>query len=407
MKVCLVGNLPEPYGGVASYVYNLSVALLDLKTEIAIFDTRKHSHKKIPFSLSDYYCSNPDKLYGAVRLFQYLLGSLFSLERINLMRRFFKEFLLFPYLGKRLLRVLLLSFEIYFFVKKQGTVHLIHSQHAGYRSLSALVVGKTLNIPVVVTVFTSEFTMPKHELWRPVAIRVCNEASQVICISNHARRLVLEHCTNVDPEVIYCGVNSQEFNANYDVNLIREKYGLKDEKVVLYVGWFIERKGPLVLLKALSKAKRKDFKAFFIGPDHGFQEQMESFVSCNGLSDVIVLLGKVSEEDLHSFYALADVFVFPTITQDEGFGIVAAEAMASETPVVGSRIAAIPEVVLDGVTGFLFAPDDDEDLLTKLEILFDDDELRYKLGQQARQDVLARFSWDITAERTLKVYNAM
>jgi glycosyltransferase involved in cell wall biosynthesis len=68
--------------------------------------------------------------------------------------------------------------------------------------------------------------------------------------------------------------------------------------------------------------------------------------------------------------------------------------MACATPVVASRIAAIPEVVLDGGTGLLFEPGDASDLAAKLSTLLDDDELRSRLGAAGPGHV-ARFTWDV------------
>ena len=86
-----------------------------------------------------------------------------------------------------------------------------------------------------------------------------------------------------------------------------------------------------------------------------------------GLGDTVVLLGDLTRERLAEEYVNASVFCLPSV--QEGFGIVFLEAMAAELPVVACRVAAVPEVVLDGATGLLVPPRDPGALAEALERL--------------------------------------
>jgi glycosyltransferase involved in cell wall biosynthesis len=105
-----------------------------------------------------------------------------------------------------------------------------------------------------------------------------------------------------------------------------------------------------------------------------------------GLGDSVVLLGDVGRERLAEEYVNATVFCLPSV--QEGFGIVFLEAMAAELPVVACRIAAVPEVVQDGVTGLLTPPRDPGALATEIERLIADPELARRLGREGRRRVL-------------------
>jgi glycosyltransferase involved in cell wall biosynthesis len=105
-----------------------------------------------------------------------------------------------------------------------------------------------------------------------------------------------------------------------------------------------------------------------------------------GLGDSVALLGDVSREQLADEYVNADLFCLPSV--QEGFGIVFLEAMAAGLPVVACRAAAIPEVVLDGVTGALVPPRDPEALAGALAGLGRDSARARRLGDEGRRRVL-------------------
>ena len=101
--------------------------------------------------------------------------------------------------------------------------------------------------------------------------------------------------------------------------------------------------------------------------------------------------------ELLRIYAEADVFVMPT--RADCFGVVFAEAMAASLPIVTTRVAAIPEVVRDGETGFVIEVDDHEALRRRLELLVCDADLRETMGRRARSVGEERFDMNKHAER--------
>jgi glycosyltransferase involved in cell wall biosynthesis len=123
-----------------------------------------------------------------------------------------------------------------------------------------------------------------------------------------------------------------------------------------------------------------------------------------GLGDAVALLGDLTRERLAEEYANAGVFCLPSV--QEGFGIVFLEAMAAELPVVACRIAAVPEVVLDGVTGLLAPPRDPGALAGLVERLIADPALARRLGQEGRRRALG-FTPRHVAERFLHAVHSM
>jgi phosphatidyl-myo-inositol dimannoside synthase len=117
-----------------------------------------------------------------------------------------------------------------------------------------------------------------------------------------------------------------------------------------------------------------------------------------GLGDSVRLLGDLSIERLAEEYVNADLFCLPSV--QEGFGIVFLEAMAAGLPVVACRAAAIPEVVLEGVTGVLTPPRDPAALAVAVEGLLRDPDRAGRLGAEGRRRA-AGFTPRHVAERFL------
>ncbi|MDQ3867040.1 MAG: glycosyltransferase family 4 protein [Actinomycetota bacterium] len=127
-------------------------------------------------------------------------------------------------------------------------------------------------------------------------------------------------------------------------------------------------------------------------------------------------LGGVSETQLPTLYRQAQVFALPSVQEtcygrviavSELLGLAAIEAMASGTPVVASRIGGLPEVVEDGVTGFLVEPGNVDELRARLAQLIADRPLAARLGRLGRERVLETFTWGACAERCLAAYSEL
>lgn len=130
----------------------------------------------------------------------------------------------------------------------------------------------------------------------------------------------------------------------------------------------------------------------------------------------VTFLGPVPDADLPGLYRRAAVLALPSVDRtcygrhvpvSELLGLVALEAMASGTPVVASRIGGLAEVVVDGETGFLVPPGDTEALAEGLARLLSDRRLAARLGANARDLVVQRFTWRACAERCLAAYETL
>ncbi len=146
--------------------------------------------------------------------------------------------------------------------------------------------------------------------------------------------------------------------------IVREKYGIGDNKILLYVGRTAGNKRVDVIIRSLSVIKRSvpDVKFLCVGntgyPHDEEYKKLKKFVSAGGLDENVIFTGAVDDEDLPDYFRAADLYVTSSI--HEGFCIPLLEAMACGKPVIGSACTAIPETIGDG--GLTFAPCDEQEL---------------------------------------------
>lgn len=173
--------------------------------------------------------------------------------------------------------------------------------------------------------------------------------------------------------------------------------GLENSFVVLFVGRMVSTKGvELVVQAAAMLADRKDVKFVLIG-----QGPLADMVRRTSAAlENVVYLGPQSIDSLRSYYSLADVLVVPS-TYEEGFGRVIMEALASGTPVIGSRRGAIPEA-MDGTVGMLIEPTA-EALAAAVMELHDKGKELSSLAAGCRSYAERRFS-EKNASAVLKAY---
>lgn len=151
---------------------------------------------------------------------------------------------------------------------------------------------------------------------------------------------------------------------------IFKKYNLQKEKAdylnIGYVSRIDKGKGWDIYLKALYQLKELDikFKAIIVG--HGEEIQfMQEMINELKLNDYVRYLGKLPQIELPQIFNDLDIFIFPS-KLDESLGLVGLESMACGTPLIGSDIGGISEYVEDSVNGYLFEPNNLEDLVEKI-----------------------------------------
>lgn len=185
-----------------------------------------------------------------------------------------------------------------------------------------------------------------------------------------------------------CIVIPQGISLNYNsaiekINQIKEKFAGK--KILFSLGRHVKYKGFIYALKAMKSVENA---VYLLGGSGPLKENFEEYIKENNLENRVILLGRVSNEELESYYQSCDIYLFPSIMQSEAFGIVQIEAMKYAKPVINTYLnTGVNYVSIDKETGLTITPENVEQLTEAINELINNDELRLKYGKNARKRV--------------------
>ncbi len=302
---------------------------------------------------------------------------------------------------------------------------LAHS-HTWYANLGGHLAKLMWSVPHVMTIHSLEPLRPwkAEQLGGGYAVSLFCErtaiesADAVIAVSQGVRGDVLSCYPQVDPgrvHVIHNGIDPEIYRPRTSSETLG-RYGVDATRpYAFFNGRITRQKGlPLLLAAALKMDPRHQLVVAASSPD-----TPEIAVEVNALAQrvreerggLVWIDHFIEREELIHLHTGASVFVCPSIY--EPFGLVILEAMACETAVVASRVGGIPEIVVDGETGFLVDYDPDglerftAELASKLDRLLDDTELASRMGRAGRERVVQTFGWPSVAARTAALYESV
>jgi alpha-maltose-1-phosphate synthase len=302
---------------------------------------------------------------------------------------------------------------------------VVHS-HTWYANLGGHLSKLMWSIPHVLTTHSLEPLRPwkSEQLGGGYALSMFCErtaieaADAVIAVSKGMRDDVLTCYPHVKPErvhVIQNGIDPEIYRPTKSEEALA-RYGVDPSKPYAFFNGRITRQKGLQLLLAA---------AFKMDPSHQLVIVASNPDTPDIAAEVAALAERVGSErgnliwiqryiplqDLINLHSGAALFVCPSIY--EPFGLVNLEAMACETAVVASRVGGIPEIVVEGETGYLvdYDPDDPEAFTTalaaRIDELLNDPALAAKMGKAGRERVLSHFGWPAIAARTTALYDSL
>lgn len=305
--------------------------------------------------------------------------------------------------------------------------------HTWYTHMAGIWAKLNYGVPLIITTHSLEPLRPwKREqlgggydfsLW--VEKTAIEMADAVIAVSNGTKADV-QKLFNVAPErmkMIYNGIDTEEFKKVSTTDCFA-RFGIDAKQpYLLFVGRITRQKGIIHLVNAIKHLNENIPVVLCAGaPDTPeIEKEMEEGVrvASENRKNIFWIREMVDRKTLIELYSHAGVFCCPSIY--EPFGIINLEAMACETPVVASSVGGIPEVVVDGDTGFLvplkqmdespFEATEPEnfsrDLAQKINQVMDNAEMRQKMGLAGRKRVEEVFSWKSIARQTVELYKSL
>ena len=278
---------------------------------------------------------------------------------------------------------------------------LIHVVNPAVLGLAGIYYSKSLGIPLVASYHTH---LPKYLehyglgmleglLWELLK-GVHNQAQLNLCTSTVMQQELTEHGIE-RVEVWQRGVDTELFRPELASQEMRShlSQGYPEAPLLIYIGRLSAEKEIDRIKPVLETIPNARLALVGDGP---YREELEKHFADTPTHFVGYLAG----EELASAYASADAFIFPSRT--ETLGLVLLEAMAAGCPVVAARSGGIPDIVTDGVNGYMFDPTDEQGAIAAAQRLFDPGNERETLRQNARLEA-ERWGW-AAATRQLKQF---
>lgn len=280
---------------------------------------------------------------------------------------------------------------------------LIHA-HFGIDAVYALPVAKRLGIPLVTTFHGYDATLSTAALlsspaWANYPLfrhQLAQQGDLFLCVSSFIRdRVLAMGFPEARTRVHYMGV---------DYRSIQPRGPDEETQTILHVARLVEMKGTKYLIRAFAELsqRRRDVQLVIIG-DGPKRASLQALTRSFGLEGRVQFLGARPHDEVLAWMRKALMLVLPSIRtasgRTEGLGMVSLEAAATGVPAVGSCIGGIPEVVVDGRTGFLVPDRDSSALAARMMDLLEDPARRRRMGEEARAHIERHF--DLRAQTQL------
>lgn len=271
---------------------------------------------------------------------------------------------------------------------KLHKIEVLHVHYAIPHAYAAYMAKKMLQeegiyVPIVTTLHGTDITLVgSHPFYKPAVTFSINKSDAVTSVSQSLKddTLRLFDIKN-DIEVVPNFIDLDKYH-NHFTDCQRDMMATDKEKIITHISNFREVKQiPDVVKVFYNIQKEMPAKLMMVG-EGPERESAERLCEKLGISDKVIFFGNSNEID--KILCFSDLFLLPSIT--ESFGLAALEAMASGVPVISSNTGGIPEVNIEGVSGFLSNVNDVEDMSKNAIYILSDKERLTKFKSQAKQE---------------------
>ncbi len=252
--------------------------------------------------------------------------------------------------------------------------------------------------------------------WRAKTLLSYNlrAADAVIAVSRPAKANLVDNWKLPEEKIVVFpnAVDVQTFRPDRKTGRrARRRLEITDNPIVMFIGGFYEWHDVATLLEAFARLLevRPDVRLVLVGEGPRRPEMMELSGSL-GIRHAVRFIGRISHKDVPGLLCAADVAVAPYPRMDRGLWLSPMklfEYMSAGKAVVASQIEQLAEVIEDGESGILVPPGSAPDLATALVRLIDDDDLRRRLGGEARSSAIRHYSWERYLMRLEHLYAAV
>jgi hypothetical protein len=302
------------------------------------------------------------------------------------------------------------TFEDFLSTEKPDVIH-VHNMHYFSKPHTYILerLSREKGIPLVLTAHNVWDDLLYLELTRDV------NWSHIIAVSHFIKKeMISVGVDDMKITVVHHGIDQNKFHPNVKFQGMFKKYPqLKGKRVIFHPARIGLAKGCDVSIKALNIVRRKypDAALVLAGSkniiDWGETQQkdiayMVSLIKHFRMQDNI-LIDVYSLDEMCELYALSDVCLYPS-SSPEPFGLTMLESMASAKPIIVTKMGGMPEIIKNGINGFVIPVRDVEALAEKICLLLDDARLARRLGYTGRQMLESQYTKERVTQDTIAVY---
>jgi len=268
---------------------------------------------------------------------------------------------------------------------------ILHVHYAIPHSISAYLAKKMTDrvVPFVTTLHGTDITLVGNDRsYLPITRFGIEQSDAVTAVSEYLKlrtiqEFQIERTVHVVPNFVDCNVYGRASDTSF-----RKKFAADDEGLLIHISNFRPVKRVEDVIAIFSNVRQRQKVRLLMVGDGPERPKAEWLARTHGVADDVIFVGKQNE--MSQFLAVSDALLLPS--ELESFGLVALEAMACEVPVIATRVGGIPEVVREGIDGFLYNIGDTSAMADGCYSILKDRTFRGELGRAARDRAIREFS---------------
>lgn len=265
-------------------------------------------------------------------------------------------------------------------------IQIIHAHSVVPTGFMASIVSKLMHKPLFITAHGMDINnFENSRIFNYFIASSLNSSFKSIAVSEDlAKKMELMVKDKNKVFVLRNAVDTGRFNPTRNKS-IRNEFDIKDEDIlILFVGYLDEFKGIFELVNAFNKviADNENIKLMMVGAGPK-KEVLLNTLKKMGIEKEVIFTGMVEHHKIHKYYQAADIFILPSYTEGGGPPLVVMEAMACGLPIIGTNVGGMPEGIKNEVNGFIVPSKNEKELVKKLMILIEDDNLRREFGNNS------------------------
>jgi glycosyltransferase involved in cell wall biosynthesis len=270
------------------------------------------------------------------------------------------------------------------------------------RDVLILIISIIFKRKIILQIHSSINSSRKSKLFNLTAMHIFKRSDRILVYSKEDKQKISNLVPKEKVEIFRNAVITKEFLT--DNESIKNKLSIPDKsKIVLYIGRLVKEKGLYDLIESIPIVLKEFEPAYFVFAGEGLdKDHMENICNERGIKENVRFTGHIDNRNIARVLFNADIFVLPTYS--EGMPMVILEALAAGLPIITTPVGAIPDIIKDGINGFLVEPRSPRQLAEKILFLLNRDDIRNSIRETNIQLAKKEFDVKVVLDKLEQLY---